>query len=448
MSGVVGIYGQERVASKLFYGLSSLQHRGQEGAGMTVSNGEELKRVKSKGLVMEVFSEEKLMDLAGSLGIGHVRYSTGGAFHEYNCEPLMAFARGESISLAYDGSLINSQILRTRLEEEGMMFQTTNDAEVILYLITRYYQGNIVEAIQKTASLIKGSYCVVLLLKDQLVAFRDHHGIRPLVLGQDEEGYIIASENAPIDIMGGEVLRDVQPGEILLIDQEGVQSYFMKEEAQERNCVFEYVYFARNDATLDGVNAYMFRRRTGEILWQEKPVEADLVIPVPDSGVPSAMGYAQESGIPLAEGLVKNRYVGRSFIKPTAKEREMSVKLKLNPLSHVVEGKDIVLLDDSIVRGTTSKNLIHRLKKAGARKVHLRVTSPPIANPCYYGIDTPSRSNLIAAQYKIEEIEEMIGADSLAFISLEGFEKAARKSLSKMCLACFNGDYPVDPVII
>lgn len=448
MCGVIGIYSQSTVSTSLFYGMNSLQHRGQEAAGMAIYDGEEIRRKRSMGLVIDAFTEDNLRDLPGTIGIGHVRYSTAEGSHDYNIQPIMGFIGGEMIALANDGNLVNYQILRERLEEEGMMFQTTNDTEVILYLITRYYDGDIVEAIKKTMKVIKGAYSVTALIKDKVVAFRDPHGFRPLVLGKDGEDVIVASENAPIEIIGGEMTRNVEPGEIIVIDESGIRSDRFESSATAKNCIFEYVYFARNDATLDDINAYTFRRRCGEILWDEAPCDVDLVVPVPDSGIPSAIGYAQASMIPYGEGLVKNRYMGRTFIKPTQKERDMAVKLKLNPLGDVVKGKSIVLLDDSIVRGTTSRNLINRLREAGAKEVHMRITSPPVKYSCYYGIDTPNRKNLIAANQSVEEIEESIGADSLAFISEEGLVRAGKKEISKYCTACFDGDYPVDPTVI
>lgn len=449
MCGIIGIYSNKPVNMKLFYGLSSLQHRGQESCGITVSKGDSLKRVKGMGMVNEIFKESDLATLEGNIGIGHVRYSTAGGSFDYNTQPLMGFSKGGELSLAHNGNLINHQILRTRLEEEGMMFQTAIDTEVILFLIARYYKGDIVDAIKKTMALIQGAYSIVLLLQDKLVAFRDPYGIRPLVMGKTKSGDIIfASENAPIEIIGGDVERDVKPGEIVVVDKTGINSFFFEDKKKPKHCIFEYVYFARDDATLDNVNSYNFRRRCGEILSKEAPCDVDLIVPVPDSGIPSAIGYAKEANIPFAEGLVKNRYVGRSFIKPTQEEREMAVKLKLNPLRHVVAGKKIALIDDSIVRGTTSKNLIKRMREAGAKEVHLRITSPPVTNQCYYGIDTPSRMNLIAANNSIEEIRESIGADSLAFISMEGMQKATLIDDDIFCKACFNGEYPVDPIII
>lgn len=448
MCGIIGIYSNSDVNKKLFYGLNSLQHRGQESCGMSVSNGEDLHRERGKGLVIDVLTEEKLNKLSGNIGIGHVRYSTAGGSYDYNSQPLMAFAKGESISLCHNGNLINYQILRTRLEEDGMMFQTSIDTEVILYLISRYYKDDIVEAIKKTMNIIKGAYSILLLLKDSLIAFRDPYGIRPLIMGEGENGDIIfSSENAPVEIIGYKVKRDLEPGEIVVVNSEGVRSYFYEKETP-KHCIFEYVYFSRDDATLDNVNSYNFRRRCGKILSKESPCDVDLVVPVPDSGIPSAIGYAQESDIPFAEGLVKNRYMGRTFIKPTQEERDMAVKLKLNPLKHVLDGKRIVLIDDSIVRGTTSRNLIKRIRDAGAKEVHLRITSAPVKFPCYYGIDTPSRKNLIAANNSIEEMREKIGADSLAFISMEGMQKATLSEEDHFCKACFSGDYPVDPVVI
>lgn len=448
MCGVIGIYSKSEVNKKLFFGLNSLQHRGQESCGITITNGDTLHREKGMGLVIDVFKEENLNNLKGNIGIGHVRYSTAGGSHDYNTQPLMAFAKGIEMSLAHNGNLINHQILRTRLEEDGVMFQTAIDSEVILYLIARYYKGDIVEAIKKTMKLIKGAYAVVLVLKDKLVAFRDPLGIRPLVMGKNDEDVVFASENAAIEIIGDSNIRDVKPGEIVVVDKDGINSQMYSNEENPRHCFFEYVYFAREDATLDGTNAYNFRRRCGEILSQESPCSVDLVVPVPDSGIPSAIGYSQKAGIPYAQGLVKNRYMGRTFIKPTQKEREMAVKLKLNPLRHVLKGKRIVLIDDSIVRGTTSANLIKRIREAGASEVHMRITSPPVKFPCYYGIDTPSRKHLIAANMDIESIREKIGADSLAFISMEGMIKSSSDNTDRFCKACFDGCYPVDPIVI
>lgn len=448
MCGILGIFSSENVRTKMFYGLNCLQHRGQESCGIAYTDGKEINRIMGMGLVIDVLKDHVLEKINGNLAIGHVRYSTAGGSFDYNTQPLLGSIRGQKMALAHNGNLINYQILRSRLEEDGMMFQTEIDTEVILYLITRYYKGDIVEAIFETMRRIEGAYSLILMLNDKLIAVRDPNGIRPLVMGRHKDDTIFASENAAIEIIGGEFVRDIKPGEVVVVDSNGEQSFMFERIAKTSHCIFEHVYFARNDATLDDINSYMFRRRCGKILQREAPCDVDLVIPVPDSGYPSAIGYSQESGIKLGEGLVKNRYMGRTFIKPTQEEREMAVKLKLNPLGHVVRDKRIVLIDDSIVRGTTSKNLIKNLRDAGAIEVHMRITSPPVTHPCYFGINTSSRRNLIASQYSKEEIREMIGADSLEFISIEGMKQAARIGGDKLCLACFNGDYPIDPCVI
>ncbi len=449
MSGILGIRSEGNVGRKLFYGLNSLQHRGQEGCGIAINTGEDVVRRRGAGLVMDAITEDMINEMVGNVGIANVRYAM--AINAVNAtgEPFFGFTKGEKLAIVNDGSLINHQILRTRLEEEGMMFQSTSDTEVILYLIARYYNGDIIAAIQKATSYLKGAYSFILMYRDKLIAVRDPNGFRPLVLGRGEGEYFFASENSAGDILGMHFERDVEPGEIVVMDQDGFESYYMEEKARHTFCIFEHVYLARNDANLEDVNAYLFRWRSGKILYEESPVDVDLVVPVPDSGYPAAMGYSQASGIPLGEGLVKNRYMGRTFIKPTQEEREIAVRLKLNPQYHVVKGKKIVLVDDSIVRGTTSKNLIKNLRDAGAVEVHMRLTSPPVEYPCYYGIDTPSRRNLIAANHSVEEIREMIGADSLAFISLEGLYAASnREDKHVFCDACFTGNYSVDPCLL
>ncbi len=391
MCGVIGIYSQNDVSKKLFYGLNSLQHRGQEASGICVFNGEDMILDKGMGLVYDNFDDESFLKLKGNVGIGHVRYATAGGSYRYNSQPLLAFSKNREFALAHNGNLVNHQSIRDELEEEGMLFQTAIDTEVILSLVAKYYKGDIVEAVKKTMARIKGAYSVVMLFEDKLIAFRDPNGFRPLLIGRAKNGeVIIASENAPLEIIGTDAIRNVEPSEIIVVDKKGIHSDFF-EKAEKKHCIFEYVYFARTDATLDGVNSYNFRRRCGEILSREAPVEADLVIAVPDSGTPAAMGYAQESGIPFAEGLVKNRYMGRTFIKPTAEERELSVKLKLNPLETVLKGKRIILVDS------------------------------------------------------VEEMRKKIGADSLAFISMEGMLNATLMKENKFCEACFNGTYAVEP---
>lgn len=450
MCGIIGIYSDKPVARDLFFGLSTLQHRGQESCGIAVAQKvvkDSMSCHKGMGLVHHVLKPQELHEMSADIGIGHVRYSTAGGSFEYNTQPLLGFSKGKRVALAHNGNLINSQLLRTRLEEEGMMFHTTIDSEVILSLISRYYNDNMLEAIIKTMDMIKGAYSMVVMLNDKLVAVRDPYGFRPLVMGKRGEDYIFASETGAIDVLGGEFIRDLKPGEIVIIKDGELTSHMYQHDAPFSSCIFEHIYFARADATIDSLNAYSFRVKTGELLAEEMPADADIVIPVPDSGWPGAIGFSQKSGIPIIEGLVKNRYVGRSFIKPTQEERDMAVKLKLNPIKSIVTGKKIVLVDDSIVRGTTSKRLIESLFDAGAKEVHMRVTSPPVKNPCYFGIDTPRRKSLIASHCSVEDIRADIGATTLGFISDEGLKKSAGEGF-KYCSACFDGRYPIDPCVI
>lgn len=442
MSGVVGIKTKTGKTQKLFYSLSSIQHRGQDASGIILSTGSNLRRVRGLGLVNEIFADENLEDSEGEYGLGHVRSAQEGCNQDYNVEPLVSFAKGNEFSLAHDGNLVNYQALKKKEEEMGMAFHTYTDSELILLLITRYFEGDIVKAIRRAMKYLRGAYSCVLCMPDKIVGFRDYNGIRPLMLGFDDETTIIASENCSIEILDIENYRDIEAGEIVVCDKDGIKSYKEDSKVNCKHCIFEYIYTARPDANIEGTNAYMFRRRSGEKLFDQAPVEADLVCPVPDSGTPSAIGFAQRSGIPFAAGLVRNRYMGRTFIKSDQKERELSVRLKLNPQKSVLNGKRIVLVDDSIVRGTTSAKLIQRIRKAGAREVHLRVTSPPVTNPCYYGVDTPDKSKLIAANLSIEEINKKIGADSLEFLSIDNLMKLTNNP-DDYCNACFTGDYPI-----
>ncbi|MEG2413010.1 MAG: amidophosphoribosyltransferase, partial [Clostridium sp.] len=352
------------------------------------------------------------------------------------------------LSIAHNGNLVNANYLRNMLEEEGYMLQSNSDTEAILCILARYYKGDIVESLKITMDYIKGAYSLVIASSEnELVAVRDPHGFRPLLLGKKDDTYIVASEDCAINILGGEVIRDIEPGEIIVIKDNQLKSYHYRENYKpiKSSCIFEHIYFARNDATLDNVNVYEFRVKCGEILAQNEGIEADIVVPVPDSGWAGAIGYSNASGLKLTEGLVKNRYVGRTFIKPTQEEREIGVKIKLNPLSSVVKGKSIVLVDDSVVRGTTSKQIVKSLKDAGAKEIHLRITSPEVTHSCYYGIDTPHRSNLIASKYELEEIKEYIGCDTLKFLKLEGVLEATQNK-STFCKACFDGKYPVEKI--
>ena len=442
MSGLVAIKSKDNKAKKLFYALSSIQHRGQDAAGIILSDGHSLTRIKGLGLVNEIFDDDNLKDCSGEFAIGHVRSSPEGANRDYNVEPLVSFAKGNEFSIAHDGNLVNYYSLKEKEEEMGMAFHTHTDSELILLLITRYFEGDIVKAIRRAMDDIKGAYSCVLCLPDKIVGFRDYHGIRPLSIGYDDENTVIASENCSIEILDIDNYRDIKAGEIVVVDKDGIKSYPAEEKVNCKHCIFEYVYTARPDANIEDINAYMFRRRSGELLYDQAPIDADLICPVPDSGTPSAIGFAQRSGIPFAAGLVKNRYMGRTFIKSSQKERELSVRLKLNPQKSVLEGKRIVLVDDSIVRGTTSAKLIKRIRNAGATEVHFRVTSPPFVYPCYYGVDTPDRDKLIASKLSVDEIRDQIGADSLEFLSLDNILKLTGNP-DNFCKACFTGDYPV-----
>lgn len=444
MCGIIGIYSNKSIAKELYYGLFSIQHRGQESCGMAVMGDDKIKYKKDMGLVGEVFKEEEIESLDGNMGIGHVRYSTAGGSHISNCQPFVGTCRKRNLAISHNGNLVNANYLKDMLEEDGYMFQTDSDTEVILYILARYYKGDIVESLKLTMDYIKGAYALVILSDDELVAVRDSNGFRPLIMGKKGDEYIFASENCAIDILGGEVIRDVEPGEIVVVKDGKMKSYHYSENLKsvKRSCIFEHIYFARNDATIDNVNAYDFRVKCGERLAQNDDIKADIVVPVPDSGWPGALGYANASGIRVSEALVKNRYVGRTFIKPTQEEREIAVKIKLNPLKSMIKDKSIVLVDDSIVRGTTSKRLVKSLREAGAKEIHLRVTSPPVEYSCFYGIDTPNRSNLIASNHSVEEMRKHIGCDSLKFLDIEGMIEAT-ESETTFCKACFDGDYAV-----
>ncbi len=448
MCGVVGIYSKDKDISKqLYYSLYSMQHRGQESCGMAVSNGQEIKYYKDMGLVGDVFTPKKIEQLEGNMGIAHVRYSTAGGSNFANCQPLVGSVRKRRLALAHNGNLVNAQTLKDMLEEDGYMFTSNSDTEVILYILARYYKGNIVESLKLTMDYIKGAYSLVIMNDDELIGVRDPLGFRPLILGKKDDKYILASENSAIDILGGEVIRDIEPGEIVVIKDGELKSYNFSNnyKSMKKSCIFEHIYFARNDATIDDVNAYEFRVKSGEILAKDDNINADMVVPVPDSGWPGAIGYANASKLQISEALVKNRYVGRTFIKPTQEERELGVKIKLNPLSRIIEGKSIVLVDDSIVRGTTSRLLVKSLREAGAKEIHLRITSPPVKYSCYYGIDTPNRANLIAANKTVEEMAAYIGCDSLKFLEIEGMLGAVDEPFN-FCKACFDGDYPVKKI--
>ena len=443
--------GQE-VASAIYYGLFALQHRGQESCGIAVSDTKGSKRNvsahKGMGLVNEVFTEDSLEALHGDIGIGHVRYSTAGASSRENAQPLVLNYIKGTLGVAHNGNLINANELRRELEYGGAIFQTTIDSEVIAYHIARerVHTKSVEEAVANAMSKIRGSYALIVMSPRKLVAARDPYGFKPLCIGKRDNAYIVASESCALHTVGAEYIRDVQPGEIITITGDGEivsDQRMCIEPKKQARCIFEYIYFARPDSNLDGVNVYSSRVRAGCFLAADSPVSADVVVGVPESGIAAALGYARESGIPYGIAFVKNSYVGRTFIKPTQQERESSVRLKLSVLDQAVRGKSIVLVDDSIVRGTTMANLIRLLKQAGAKEVHVRISSPPFLYPCYFGTDVPSNQQLLAASHSVEEIQKLIGADSLGYLRVEDLPYMVDGL--PICRACFDKQYPIAP---
>lgn len=444
--GVFGIYapGQD-VARLTYYGLYALQHRGQESAGIAVADGKTIHLHKGMGLVPEVFTGSRLDDLNGHLAIGHVRYSTTGSSQPINAQPLLFRYAGGKLALAHNGNVTNVADLRSQLLSSGSVFQSSTDTEVLVNLIARYSQNTLEEALMKCMIDIRGAYSLVIMAVDKLIALRDPLAFRPLCLGElPGGGYVVASESCALDIVGAKLVRDIKPGEIVIIDRTGLSSVQTMQEKKRAHCIFEYIYFARPDSLIDGYYVNKVRREMGHQLAKEYPVEADIVIPVPDSGTAAARGYAEASGIPFEEGLMKNRYVGRTFIQPTQEIRALGVRLKLNPVRQVLEGKRVVMVDDSIVRGTTSNKLVAMLRDCGAKEVHMCLSSPPVTRSCFYGIDTSNEKELIAANKSPEEIKATIGADGLHYITIDGMLNIFGDYRENFCTACFSGKYPVD----
>ncbi len=431
------------VARLTYLGLFALQHRGQEGCGMAIWNGENINYYKKLGLVNDVFTGDILDTLKGSVAIGHVRYSTTGNSSELNTQPIVSnYYRGQ-LALAHNGNLTNTLELKEKLAKSGSLFQTTMDTEVLSNILARHAESSLDEALRKAMDIIKGSYAIVAINDGKVFAARDPYGNRPLCIGAlpNNAGYVVASESCALDTIGAEFVRDVLPGEILVIDEDGLHSVARKDTGAAAHCIFEYVYFARPDSTLDGVNVNQSRRRMGKILARETGrLDVDIIIPVPDSGTTAAIGYAEESGLPFTQGILKNRYTTRTFIQPTQEMRERMVSLKLNPIREEIEGKRVAVVDDSIVRGTTSKRLVALLRERGAKEVHMLITCPAVLYPCFYGIDTADRDKLIAVTHSLDEIREYIGADSLHYISLEGLYEAVGNK-DNYCVACLNGEY-------
>ena len=446
--GVFGVYGpDDDVARLTFYGLYALQHRGQESAGIATSNNGEFALRTGMGLVSQVFDEEDLAFLRGEIALGHTRYSTAGGSMECNAQPIIVRdAESDApIALAHNGNLTNAEVLRADLEAQGIVFDGTADSELIAHLLAIAPGGTWEERFHYVMRRIEGAYSLAIMTRDTLFAVRDPLGVRPLCIGKMENGWVVASESCALEHLGVPFVRDVEPGEVIQIDSAGLRSFKpVAVPNREAACTFEYTYFARPDSRINGTLVYSARERMGAVLAREHPVDADIVIGVPDSATPAAIGYARESGIPYREGLIKNRYVGRTFIQPDQRIRDAGVSLKFNALSEVLAGKRVVVVDDSIVRGTTTPRIVSLLRRAGVREVHFRITTPPISSPCYFGVDMATRSELIAANQTVSEINAHIGSDSLGFLSLEGLMKAIGRGQDKLCNACFTGRYPID----
>ncbi|ABB37135.1 amidophosphoribosyltransferase [Oleidesulfovibrio alaskensis G20] len=442
--GVFGIYNHAEAARMTYFGLYALQHRGQESAGIVTWDGSALREERGMGLVPEVFNERHLSkELKGDIAIGHTRYSTTGASLLRNAQPFRVRYKNMDIAIAHNGNLVNTVELRSRLEESGSIFQTTNDSEVIVHLIAKHMNGGTVEeAVMAACREARGAYSLLILANDKMIAVRDPHGFRPLLLGKVGDAHVFASESCAFDLLEAELIRSVKPGEMIVIDKGKVHSYDMDMGKKRHHCIFELIYFARPDSMVFGENVYFCRKAMGKQLATEAPVDADFVMPFPDSGVYCAVGYAQQSGLPYEHAMIRNHYVGRTFIQPSQDMRDYSVRVKINPVKDMIKDKRIIIVDDSIVRGTTIRTRVKKLRELGAREVHFRVSCPPIKFPCFYGIDFASKGELIAANHSVREIERFIGLDSLHYISIEGLLKSV-STPDDYCLACFTGSYPL-----
>jgi amidophosphoribosyltransferase len=446
--GIFGVWGHSDAAQLTYYGLHSLQHRGQEGTGIVVSDGKTLKGIKGEGLVSEIFSESVMAELTGTSAIGHVRYATAGGGGYENVQPLLFHSQTGSLALAHNGNLVNVNSLKHQLETQGSIFQTSSDSEVLAHLIRRSGFPHMNDRVKNALSMLKGAYAYLIMTESELMVALDPHGLRPLSLGCLGDAYVVASETCAFDVVGAEYIRDILPGELLIINDNGLTSERFAMSTTKAICTMEYIYFSRPDSNIQGINVHTARKKLGKRLAFEAPIEADVVTGVPDSSISAAIGYAEASGIPYEMGLIKNRYVGRTFIQPSQSLREQGVKMKLSAVRGVVEGKRVIMVDDSIVRGTTSRRIVSLLKEAGATEVHVVISSPPIKNPCFYGIDTSTKEELIASDKSVEEIRELIGADTLTFLSVEGMMKAFGQTetdgTSGFCLGCFTGNYPTE----
>jgi amidophosphoribosyltransferase len=442
--GVFGIFGHPEAANMTYLGLYALQHRGQESAGIAASEGGVVRVSRAMGYVADTFNSEVLSKLPGSLAVGHVRYSTAGESRIANAQPLLIDCSHGQIAVCHNGNLVNATELRADLVRQGSIFQSSTDTEVIVHLYARSRAPNAVDAVVDAVSQVQGAFSLVMMTSDQLIAVRDPHGFRPLALGRLGEAVVVASETCAMDLIGATYVRDIEPGEVLVVHADGMRSIKPFAPAPLAHCVFEHVYFARPDSYVFGKSVNEVRTNLGRILAREQPVVADVVVPVPDSGVCAAMGYAEASGVPLGMGLIRNHYVGRTFIEPQASIRHFGVRVKLNPVRSILEGRRVALVDDSIVRGTTSRKIVRMVRAAGAKEVHVRISCPPTISPCFYGIDTPRRSELIAATHTIDEITTYLDADSVGYLSLEGLMSAVGSDRGSYCSSCYTGKYPVE----
>ncbi|KAJ7522986.1 hypothetical protein O6H91_18G033700 [Diphasiastrum complanatum] len=444
--GVVGIFGDDEASKLCYLALHALQHRGQEGAGIVTSDGGSMRAITGVGLVSEVFNQEKLGKLIGSSAIGHVRYATAGESALRNVQPFVAGYRFGSVAVAHNGNLVNYKELRARLEESGSIFNTSSDTEVVLHLIATSKARPFISRLVYACEQLEGAYSLVFLTEDKLVAVRDPYGFRPLVMGWRKNGALVfASETCALDLIEAEFEREVNPGEVVVMDKDGISSLCLMHRQERKACIFEHIYFALPNSVVFGRSVYESRYRIGQILAEESPVDCDVVIAVPDSGMVAALGYADKAGVPFQQGLIRSHYVGRTFIEPHQKIRDFGVKLKLAPVHNVLKGKRVVVVDDSIVRGTTSSKIVRLIKEAGAKEVHMRIASPPITGSCYYGVDTPCKEELISYRLSVEESRKFIGADSLAFLPLDSLRSMLGEEAPTFCDACFSGQYPILP---
>jgi amidophosphoribosyltransferase len=445
--GIFGIFNHPEASKMTFFGLYALQHRGEESAGIVISDGLRVQEHKGMGLVGDVFNEQILSTLKGHLAIGHVRYSTTGSSMLKNAQPFLVSHAGMALAIAHNGNLTNAQALRQALEKRGSIFQSTMDSEIFIHLVAQALDQGFEQGLVQALSQVQGAYSMVLLTQDQIIGARDPQGFRPLCLGKFNSTYVLASETCALDLVEAQYLRDIEPGEIIFINQGGLRSFKPSEKNKRAFCIFEFIYFARPDSTIFGQNVYQIRKRLGQRLAKEYALQGDLVMPFPDSGNYAAIGFAEASGIPFEMGVIRNHYVGRTFIQPSQTMRDFKVRVKLNPVRSVLKGKRVIIIEDSIIRGTTSRTRVQAVRQAGATEVHMLVSCPPHRFPCYYGIDFSTRGELIACQHTVEEIRNFLGLDSLGYLSTEGLVESTGLPESDFCLACFNGDYPVQPAL-